>query len=222
MVGLMDPSYEEIFNNSNQFVGVLTPDGTVRAANDTILKFTESNRKEIIGTKLWNVPGIRFSETVQRQVRADIRKGVNGESVNHELTIQGADRKAVINFSLQPLTDEHGEVTHLLSEGHDLTEGQQKNTVRSATHHEQTSTDLLVAYSRDADEPMSESVLHAFLALDMDIFERDSTLQDWIDVDFLDEVDNLSGRPITITTRLWGYTVELTAGEVRIYTDSHP
>jgi PAS domain S-box-containing protein len=218
----MDLSYEEIFNHSNQFVGVLTPDGTVRAANDTILKFTGSNRKEIIGTKLWNVPGVRFSETVQQQVRADVRKAVNGESVHHELTIQGADRKAVINFSLQSLTDEHDEVTHLLAEGHDLTEGQQKNTVRSATHHEQPSTDLLVAYSRDADEPMSESVLHAFLALDIDIFEKDSTLQDWIDVDFLEAVDNHSVRPITITTRLWGYTVELTAGEVRIYTDSHP
>ena len=113
-------------------------------------------------------------------------------------------------------------MTNLLSEGHDLTEGQQKNTVRSASHHEQPSTDLLVTYSRDADEPMSESVLHAFLALDIDIFERDSTLQDWIDVDFLDEVDNLSVRPITITTRLWEYTVELTAGEIRIYADSHP
>ena len=99
MVGLMDPSYEEIFNNSNQFVGVLTLDGTVRAANDTILRFTGSNRKELIGTKLWNVPGVRFSETVQRQVRADVRKAVKGESVHHELTIQGADRKAVINFS---------------------------------------------------------------------------------------------------------------------------
>ena len=218
----MDPNYEEIFNHSNQFVGVLTSDGSVRVANDTILRFTGSNREEIIGTKLWNVPGVRFSETVQRQVRADVRKAVKGESVHHELTIQGADRKAVINFSLQPLTDEHGEVTHLLAEGHDLTKGQQKNTVKTATHHDQTSTDLLVAYSRDTDEPMSESILHAFLALDIDIFERDSTLQDWIDVDFLDKVDSLSVRPITITTRLWGYTVDLTVGEVRIYTDSHP
>jgi len=218
----MDPNYEEIFNHSNQFLGVLTPDGSVRVANDTILRFTGSNREEIIGTKLWNVPGVRFSETVQRQVRADVRKAVKGESVHHELTIQGADRKAVINFSLQPLTDEHGEVTHLLAEGHDLTKGQQKNTVKTATHHDQTSTDLLVAYSRGADEQMSESILHAFLALDMDIFERDSTLQDWIDVDFLDKVDSLSVRPITITTRLWGYTVELTASEIRIYSDSHP
>ena len=221
MVELMDPSYEKIFNHSNQFVGVLTPDGTVRAANDTILKFIGSKREEIIGTKLWDVPGISFSETVQRQVRADVRKAVNCESVHHELTLQGADRKAIVNVSLQPLTDEHGEVTHLLAEGHDLIEGQQKNTVRSAMHDEQTSTNLLVAYSRDADEPMSESILHAFLALNIDIFERDSTLQDWIDVDFLDEVDNLSVRPITLTTRLWGYTVELTADEVRIHADSH-
>lgn len=216
----MDLSYKEIFNHTTQFRGVLTPDGTVRAANDTILEFTGSERKGVVGAKLWDVPGVRFSETVQRQIRADVRKAANGEIVRHELTIQGAERTALIDFSLQPLTDENGDVTHLISGGHELTALQQEDTTTSETRHGQTQTGLLVKYSRDADEPISEAILQAFLALDIDVFEKDSTLQDWIDIDLLNECDWDSTRPLTVTTRIWGYTVELTADDVRIYADS--
>lgn len=217
----MDPSYKEIFNHTIQFRGVLTPDGTVRAANNTILEFTGSEREEVIGTKLWNVPGVRFSETPSRQVRADVRKAANGEIVRHELTIQGTERTALIDFSLQPLTDESGNVTHLIAGGYDITALKQQGAVTSQTFHGQTHTDMLVTYSRDADEPMSETILQAFLALDIDIFAMDRTLNDWINTDLLDEIDWYSVRPLTITTRLWGYTVELTADDVRIYTGSH-
>lgn len=216
----MEPSYEELFHQTNQFRGILTPDGTVRAANDTILEFTGSTRKGVIGTKLWEAPGIRFSERTQDRVRAAVRKAAKSEFVRHELTIQGAERTAIIDFSLQPLTDEQGAVTHLLAGGYDITALKQQNTVTSQTHHGQPDSTLLVTYSRDAHEPMSEATLKAFLALDIDVFEMDRTLQDWIDTDLLDGFDWHSARSLTITTRLWGYSVELTAEEVRIYTRS--
>lgn len=216
----MELNYKEVFNHTTQFRGILAPDGTVRVANDTILEFTGSDRETVIGTKLWEVPGVRFSERTRHQVRADVRKAAKGEFIRHELTIQGAERTALIDFSLQPLTDEFGDVTHLIAGGHDITALKQQDTGASQTRNEQTDTDLLVTYSRDADELMSEAILQAFFALDIDIFAMDRTLQDWIDADLLDGVDWHSARPLTITTRLWGYSVELTADDVRIYTDS--
>jgi len=217
----MDPNYREVFNHATQFRGILTPDGTVRAANDTILEFTGSDRDTMVGTKLWNAPGIRFSETVQRQVRADVRKAANGEPVRHELALRGASQTAFVDCSLQPLTDENGDVTHLIAEGHDITALKQQDTVTPQTRHGQTHAGLLVTYSRAGDQPMSEAIIEAFLALDIDIFKMDTTLQDWIDPDLLDGFDWHSERPFTITARLWGYQVELTADEVRIYTDFH-
>lgn len=217
----MDLSYEQIFNRADEFYGVLARDGTVRSANDTILEFTGSDREEIIGTKLWESPGIRFSEIAQRQVRTDVRKAANGETVKHELTIQGHLRPALIEFSLQPLTDEDGDVTQLLAGGHDITALKQQGTVTQETHHGEAHTDLLVTYSRSADEPMSEAIIQAFLALDIDVFGMDSTLQDWIDVDLIDRFDWHSPTQPTITTCLWGYTVTLTADTVRISSDSH-
>jgi PAS domain S-box-containing protein len=216
----MEPSYKEIFNHTTQFRGVVAPDGTVRAANDTILEFTGSDRTKVIGTKLWEVPGIRFSERTQHQVRADVRKAAEGESIRHELTIQGAERTALVDFSLQPLTDDSGNVTHLIAGGYDITRLKQQGAGVSQTRHGQTHTDLLITYTRGADEPMSEAILQAFLALDVDIFAMDRTLQNCIDTDLLDRVDWHSARPLTITTRLWGYSVELTADYVRIYSDS--
>jgi len=215
----MDPNYEEIFNHATQFRGILTPDGTVRAANDTILEFTGSDRDAVVGTKLWNVPGIRSSETVQRQVRADVRKAADGEPVRHELTLRGANQTAFVDCSLQPLTDEGGDVTHLIAEGHDITALKQQDTVAPRTR-ERAHAGLLVTYPRAGDQPMSEAIIEAFLALDIDIFGMDTTLRDWIDPDLLDGFDWHSAHPLTITIRLWGYPVELTADEVRIYTDS--
>lgn len=219
--GSMDLSYERIFNCTDAFYGVLARDGTVRSANDTILEFTGSDREEVIGKKLWEISGIRFSEFAQRQVRTDVRHAANRETVKHELTIQGALRPALIELTLQPLTDEDGEVTHLLAGGHDITAVKQRRAVTPETNHGEAHTDLLVTYSRVADESVSEAIIQAFLALNIDIFEMDSTLQDWIDADLLDEFAWHSPTPPTITTCLWGYTVTLTADTVRIYSDSH-
>jgi PAS domain S-box-containing protein len=216
----MEPSYKKVFNNTTQYRGILTPDGTVRAANDTILEFTGSGREQVIGTKLWEVPGVRFSEGTQHQVHADVRKAAKGEFVKHELAIEGAERTAIIDFSLQPLTDEFGDVTHIIAGGYDITELKQRGTVTSQTRHGQTHSNLLVTYSRDDDESMSEAILQAFFALDIDVFDMETTLQDWINTDPLDGFDWDSTHPLTITTRLWGYSVELTADDVRIYTDS--
>jgi len=217
----MEPNYKKVFNNTTLYRGILTPGGTVRAANDAILEFTGSDRKQVIGMKLWKVPGVRFSERTQAQVHADVRKAAKGEFVKHELTIEGAERTALIDFSLQPLANEFDDVTHLIAEGYDITELKQQGTVTSQTRHEQTQSDQLVTYSPDDDESMSEAILQAFFALDIDVFDMETTLQDWIDTDLIDGFDWDSARPLTITTRLWGYSVELTADEVQIYTDSH-
>ena len=220
MIRTMEPSYKEIFNLTTQFRGILTPDGTVRAANDTVLEFTGSDKEEVIGTKLWEVPGVRFYERTQHQVHADVWKAAKGEFVNHELVIKSVERPALIDFSLQPLTDEVGAVTHLLAEGYDITALKRHGSATSLPRHEQAHTDPLVTYSRDADELMSEAILQAFLALNIDIFDMETTLRDWINTDPLDGFDWDAARPLTITTRVWGYCVELTADDVRIYADS--
>lgn len=216
----MNTNYEGTFNHINHFCGVLTPDGTLRTANETILEFTESERKEVIGKKLWEVPSVRFSKTTQRQVRSDVRRAANNEYVRHELTIQGAEGTAVIDFSIEPLTDEYGEVTYLLAEGHDITGLHQQGAATPEPEHRRTDSGLLITYTPDADEPMSQAVLRAFFAIDIDIFEKEETLESQIRSDALNGFDWGTDCPHRLTTRLWGYGVEISGDKVRIFDDS--
>ena len=39
-----------------------------------------------------------------------------------EVRMQGDDREAIIDFTVRPVTNEQGEVTSLIPEGHDVTE----------------------------------------------------------------------------------------------------
>jgi len=216
----MNPSYESIFNNINHFGGVLTPNGTLLTANDAILEFTETEREAVVGENLWDAPGIRSSDSTRRQVRADVRRAAEGECVRHELAVQGPEGSVLIDFSLQPLTDESGDVTHLLAEGHDTTALNHREPIVSETSHGQSDTDALVTYTRDTDEPMSQAILRTFCALNVDIFQKDDTLEEQIDSVALNGFDWRPDCPHRITTRLWGYRVVVSSEEVRIYSDS--
>lgn len=76
---------------------------------------------------------------------------------------------------------------------------------------------LVVSYSISSDEEMSEAVIDAFLAANVDVYERPSTLVDWINANVFEEIQWTSDRPLYLSTRIWNHQVVMTAEEVRIY-----
>lgn len=79
---------------------------------------------------------------------------------------------------------------------------------------------LLVSYSLDAGEEMTEAVVNAFLAANIDVFDEPTRLVDWINADVFDDLQWSSGRPLYLCTRIWDHRVVMTAEEVRIYARS--
>lgn len=77
--------------------------------------------------------------------------------------------------------------------------------------------DLQVAYSREPDEEMSEAVVNAFLALDIDVFDKQTRLDDWIDTDIFRTLEWHAHRPLSLCVRIWDHRVTLTSEEIRIY-----
>lgn len=211
--------YQEIFNHTYEFEGVLDLYGTLQYVNESALEFGGLVRGDVVGKKFWETEWLCWSERVQRQVRADIRRAANGEFVRHKLEARGGDRNAIIDFSLRPFTTESGDKTWLLAEGRDITHTNDFEGVSSLIHREPLKDNRLIRYSRDSDEAISHSIIEAFLALDIDIFERETTLEDWINTDALDKMAWCSERPLTLVTRIWAYSVVLSDGEVQIYAD---
>lgn len=82
----------------------------------------------------------------------------------------------------------------------------------------QSESDLLVSYSISSGEAMHKAIVNAFLAANVDVFEKPTQLVDWISVDVLEALQGSSDRPIRLSTRIWNHRVVLTPEEVCIYT----
>lgn len=114
--------YEEIFNQTYQFMGLMRPDGTLLEVNDTALEFGGLTREEVLGEKLWDTIWFQRSETTRERAREAVERAARGEFVRRELNVTGVDREAIIDFSIRPVTDNRENVRLLIPEGRAMTE----------------------------------------------------------------------------------------------------
>jgi PAS domain S-box-containing protein len=115
--------FRAIFEQSYQYIGLLTPDGTVLEANQTALDGTGTRREEVIGRKFWETRWWSASEESRESLRDAIRRAAAGEFVRFETIHRGrGDEVLSVDFSLKPVRDELGQVVLLIPEGRDITD----------------------------------------------------------------------------------------------------
>lgn len=122
-----DDIYKEIFNQTFQFTGVMRPDGTLLEANDTALEFGGLNQDDVLGEKMWETEWFQQSEETRKQAHEAVKRAAEGEFIRQDLTVRGADREAIIDFSIRPVTDDRGNVRLLIPEGRDVTDRRKEN-----------------------------------------------------------------------------------------------
>jgi PAS domain S-box-containing protein len=115
--------FKGIFNNSQQFMGVLSPEGVLLLANKAALDFIDASEDDINGHYLWETPWWNDSLEEQRQLKELIQVASFGEvgkglfkHVNDEGT------SLYVDFSAKPVVDENDKVLFLIAEGHNVTE----------------------------------------------------------------------------------------------------
>src|SRR5262249_23839607 len=107
-----------IFDQTFQFMGLMTTDGTLIATNRTALEFTKAREEDVIGKPAWETPWWIHSPDLQSQLRQAVRAAAAGETVRFEATHGRPDgRLAHLDFSLKPVRNTAGKVTLLISEG---------------------------------------------------------------------------------------------------------
>ncbi|MBD0362714.1 MAG: PAS domain S-box protein, partial [Coleofasciculus sp. C3-bin4] len=133
--------FQAIFNNSFQLTGLLKPDGIVIEANQTMLDFGGIQHDELVGQPLWEAQWwkegsgekLALTSLKQEQLKEAIATAAKGELVRYEVEVKGAgDNVTTIDFSIKPVRDEMGNVVLLISEGRDITERKQTETINNA------------------------------------------------------------------------------------------
>lgn len=115
--------FRAIFDQEFQYVGLLSPDGTLLEVNRTSFEATGLVRDDAIGKPFWETPWWSGCAQARERLRDAVRRAAAGEFVRFETEIHVVgDGQRTIDFSLKPLRDDEGRVTLLIPEGRDITE----------------------------------------------------------------------------------------------------
>ncbi|WP_321401619.1 cache domain-containing protein [Maridesulfovibrio sp.] len=115
--------FKGIFNNSQQFMGVLSPEGVLLLANNASLDFVERENREVIGHYLWETPWFEDSLDAQRQLKELIQVASFGGVGKGIFKHHGQNEETIyVDFSAKPVVDDSGSVLFLIAEGHNVTE----------------------------------------------------------------------------------------------------
>lgn len=112
-----------IFDQTYQFIGLMTPDGILVEANRTALSFAGVQSPDVIGKPFWETPWWTHSKELQQRLIEAVKWAAGGEFVRFEATHRAADGTLrYIDFSLKPVKDAAGKVVLLIPEGRDITD----------------------------------------------------------------------------------------------------
>tara|TARA_B110000211_G_scaffold67989_1_gene78473 strand:+ start:1794 stop:3608 length:1815 start_codon:yes stop_codon:yes gene_type:complete len=127
---------QRILDSLFTFVGILTPEGVLVDANRAPLEAAGVNLQDVVGKRFWDCVWWNYSPQAQQHLKKAIEQAAQGQTLRFDVTnrIVG-DTRITVDFMLSPLTDDHGEVTHLIASANDVS--QRKNRETELTYSEE-------------------------------------------------------------------------------------
>ena len=115
--------FHAIFDQSFEFIGLMTIDGTLIEANKTAMSFIGAKESDVIGRPFWETPWWSHTPGLSEEVHAAIKKAAEGELVRFEAIHLAANgSQYYFDFSVKPVMNESGQVILLIPEGRDISE----------------------------------------------------------------------------------------------------
>ncbi len=166
--------FRAIFENSFQFIGLMTTDGWLLEANNAALNLSGIEAHEVLGKPFWETPWWSHSTELQQQLRESIQQAAGGRFVRFEVTHPDKDGTIhYIDFSLTPVTDTSGQVVQLIPEGRDITKHKQAEQARLIHADLLVNLDRVNRAIQSADD--LETMMRDVLDEVLDIFDCDRT-----------------------------------------------
>jgi len=113
--------YQAIFGDPNILAGLLDPDGTFLAVNDTAMEYVEAPRDAVLGEPFWKTPW--WGPDMQGTVRQKVERAAGGEYAQFEAEHTHPDDDVrTVTGTIRPVTDRSDRVVSLVVSARDITE----------------------------------------------------------------------------------------------------
>jgi PAS domain S-box-containing protein len=114
-----------IFDGTYEYIGLLTPDGTLLEANRASLEFAGNTRESVVGRPFWDTPWFTHTPGAPELVQGAVARAAAGEFVRFEAELRRPNGEMrAFDISFHPVRDESGRVALIVPEGRDVTERQ--------------------------------------------------------------------------------------------------
>jgi PAS domain S-box-containing protein len=114
--------HRALIDQSNNFIGLMSLDGTLIDANRTALAAAGIERGEALGKPFWETPWWNHSAELQERLKQSVAQVSQGSADKFEATHLTGDHQQVdVDFSLKPVKDDDGKTIYLIPEGQDIT-----------------------------------------------------------------------------------------------------
>ncbi len=111
-----------IFDETFQFIGLMTTGGVLIEANKAALEFSGVEASSVLNKPFWETPWWTHSKEMQEKLKDAVKKAAQGQFIRFEATHKAKDGSLhTIDFSLKPVRDKSGKVIFLIPEGRDIT-----------------------------------------------------------------------------------------------------
>ena len=114
--------FRAIFDSTFQFIGLLSPAGTVLEANRAGHQLGLAEPERLVGRPFWQAPWWGGNPEIVAQVEDAVGRAAAGTFVRFEVRAVGDGAPVIIDVSIKPLTADDGTVVQLIAEGRDITE----------------------------------------------------------------------------------------------------
>ncbi len=110
-----------IYDGTYEYIGLLSPDGTLLDANRAALEFGRTAREDVIGRPFWDTVWFAHTPGAPDRVREAVGRAARGDFVRCEVPLrQPSGEVTVLDFSLHPVRNEQGEVVLIVPECRDV------------------------------------------------------------------------------------------------------
>jgi PAS domain S-box-containing protein len=112
-----------IYDGTYEYIGLLSPDGTLLEANRASLEFAGNGREDVVGRKFWDTPWFASTPGAPDFVRQSVERAAAGEFVRQVAELRRpSGEMTAFDISFHPVRDASGDVVLIVPEGRDVTD----------------------------------------------------------------------------------------------------